>query len=59
MYQSFETFLFRTPFFPFSALQDFEKLQHELVFKEMLQIATPDLTDGIKAKELCNIPCTF
>ena len=45
--KSFYTFLFRVPYFSFSALQDFEKEQQESVIKEMLQIATPDLREGI------------
>jgi len=48
MYQSFKTFLFRTPYFPVSALPDFGTKQHESVFREMLQIATPDLSEGIE-----------
>ena len=60
MYQSFKTFLFRTPYFPFSALQDFKTKQQESVFREMLQIATPDLSEGIgngngKGKKSCFI----
>jgi hypothetical protein len=45
-YLSLRNFLFRTPFFPFSALSDFEKSLHNPVFKEMLQIATPDLSES-------------
>ena len=48
MYLPFETFLFRTPYFPFSTLVDFEAKQHESVFKEMLQIATPDLSESME-----------
>ena len=48
MYQFLETFLFRTPFFPFPYLSDFETKQYEVVFKEMLQIATPDLSEGME-----------
>jgi len=51
MYKSLNTFLFRTPHFPYSALADFEKRQHEPVFKEMLQIATSDLNEGIEKGE--------
>ena len=47
MYQSFKNFLFRTPFFPFSALSDFEIKQYGAFFREMLQIATPDLSEVI------------
>jgi len=46
--QLFDNFLFRTPFYPFAALSDFEKHRGELVFKEMLQIATPDLREGME-----------
>ena len=42
MYQALETFLFRTPYFPFSGLSDYETRQQEPVFKEMLQIATDE-----------------
>jgi hypothetical protein len=51
MYKLLDTFLLRTPYFPFSALSDFEKQQHELVFKEMLQIASPDLSEMIEKGE--------
>ena len=51
MYKSFNTFLFRTPHFPFSALPDFERRQQEPVFKEMLQVATSDLSEGIDKGE--------
>ena len=51
MYQPLETFLFRTPYFPFSALQDFERKQREPVFREMMQIATPDLSEEIDKGE--------
>jgi hypothetical protein len=44
MYKSLDAFLFRTPYFPYSALPDFEKKLHEPIFREMLQIATPDLS---------------
>ena len=47
MIQFFASFLFRTPYFPFSALSDFAKNQHQPVFREMLQVATPDLSEGI------------
>ena len=42
MYRSTETFLFRTPFFPFSSLKAFETKRHEPAFKEMLQVACID-----------------
>jgi hypothetical protein len=51
MYNPFNTFLFRTPYFPVSALAHFEKTQHEPVFKEMLQIATPDLSESMDKGE--------
>lgn len=44
MYKPLNTYLFRTPYFQFSAIADFEKMQNTPVFKEMLQIATPDLS---------------
>jgi len=47
MYQAFDSFLFRTPYFPFTVLPDFETKQDESVFREMLQIATPDLSESI------------
>jgi hypothetical protein len=43
-----QNFLFRTPYFPFEALSCFEVKQHSSIFKEMLQIATPDLCNGLK-----------
>ena len=51
MYKPFNTFLFRTPYFPFSALPDFGIKQHEPVFKEMLQLATPDLSENMEKGE--------
>ena len=51
MYQPFDSFLFRTPYFPFSALPDFGTEQYEPVFREMLQIATPDLSEGMEKGE--------
>ena len=51
MYKSSDTFLFRTPYFPFSALPDFEVRLAEPVFREMLQIATPDLSEGMEKGE--------
>lgn len=47
MYNSLSTFLLRTPYFSVSALADFEKRLNEPVFREMLQIASPDLSVGI------------
>ena len=43
----FGAFLFRTPYFPYSALSDSEIQVQGPVFKEMLQIATPDLSEGM------------
>jgi hypothetical protein len=51
MYYPFATFLFRTPYFPFSSLPDFEEQRHAPVFREMLQIATPDLNEAIDKEE--------
>jgi len=48
MYNILNTFLFRTPYFSFSALPEFEKKMNEPVFSEMLQIATPDLSEVIE-----------
>ena len=48
MYQLLNTFLFRTPFFPYSSLPYFGTKQHEPVFKEMLQIATSDLSEEVE-----------
>jgi hypothetical protein len=48
MYNCFNNFLIRTPYFPFGALSSFEARQHSSVFKEMLQIASPDLSDGLE-----------
>ncbi len=47
MYKYFDTFLLRTPYFSFSALPDFETKRCESVFREMLQVATPDLNEGL------------
>ena len=47
MYKPFDTVLFRTPYFPYSALPDFGEKIHDPVFREMLQIATPDLSEGM------------
>jgi hypothetical protein len=51
MYKSLETFCFRTPFFSFSTLPDFEIRQYDSVFKEMLQIASPDLSKSMEKGE--------
>lgn len=47
MYRFFTSFLFRTPYFPFSGLSEYEQNRHQSVVREMLQIATPDLSEGI------------
>jgi hypothetical protein len=47
-YSYFDTFIFRTPFFSYEDLADFkEKWQNSSVFREMLQVASPDLYDSI------------
>ena len=46
-YLPFNTFIFRTHYFPISALSDFGRFSCESTFKEMLQIATPDLSENI------------
>ena len=51
MHQFFNSFLFRTPYFPFSALPDFGIKQNEPVFREMLQIATLDLSESMEKGE--------
>lgn len=51
MYKPFNSFLFRTPYFPVSAIADFEKIQNESVFLEMLQISSPDLCNSINRGE--------
>jgi len=51
MYQFFTSFLFRTPYFPFSSLSEYEQNRHQSVVREMLQIATPDLSKGIRKGE--------
>lgn len=51
MYQSLSTFLFRTPFYPYSYLSDFQAKQHESVFREMLQIASSDLSLSMEKGE--------
>lgn len=51
MHQSLSTFLFRTPFYSYSCLLDFETKQHEPVFREMLQIASPDLSQRMEKGE--------
>lgn len=51
MYKPFNTFLFRTPYFPFSAIADFEKMYNSPIFKEMLQISSPDLCESVNKGE--------
>ena len=51
MYKPFEFFIFRTPYFSFFDLENFGTNQHEPVFKEMLQIATPDLSESMDTGE--------
>ena len=50
MCQLFTSFLFRTPYLPFSNLLDYRSM-HESAIREMLQIATPDLSDSIDKGE--------
>jgi hypothetical protein len=51
-YKHFNTFIFRTPFFSFEDLTSFEeKWENSSVFKEMLQVASPDLYDSINEKD--------
>ena len=50
-YHPFEHFLFRTPLFPLNYLQKEEKLINDKVLKEALQIATPDLSEGMEKGE--------
>lgn len=51
MYQFFTSFLFRTPYFPFSSLSEYEQNRHQSVVREMLQIATLDLSEGMDKGE--------
>lgn len=51
MYKPFNSFLFRTPYFPISYISNFEKVKHGSVFKEMLLIATPDLSESLDKGE--------
>jgi hypothetical protein len=44
----FTTCLFRTPYFPFESLTCFKTKQGSPVFQEMLQIASPDLSDELE-----------
>ena len=47
MYNPLNFYLLRTPHFSFSALADFEKNHSMAIFREMLQIATPDLSEDM------------
>lgn len=47
MFQFFTSFLFRTPYFPFSSLSEYEQNRHQSAVREMLQIAAPELSEGI------------
>ena len=51
MYKPFNTYIYRTPHFPIPALIDFEMKHSEPIFREMLQIATPDLSEGMEKGE--------
>ena len=51
MYKPFDTFLLRTPYFPYSFISDFDKIQKTSVFNEMLLIATPDLSENLSKGE--------
>ena len=51
MHKPFNAFIFRTPYFPVSALCDFEAKQDSSVFKEMLQIASPDLSQMLETSD--------
>ena len=46
-YLPLSTFVFRTPYYPISALSDFKRYLHGSVFKEMLQIAALHLNESI------------
>ena len=50
-YKPFTTFIFRTPYFPVSVLSDFEAKQNGAVFREMLQIASPDLSQTLETSD--------
>lgn len=51
MYKNFEHFIFRTPYYPITALSNFNKVINEPSFREMLQIASPDLTKKLGCNE--------
>jgi hypothetical protein len=51
-YKYFTTFLFRTPFFSYEDIKHFkEKWENSSVFKEMLQVASPDLYDSVNEED--------
>jgi len=50
-YHPFEHFLLRTPLFPFNHIQTGNELNNNKVFEEALQIATPDLSEGMEKGE--------
>lgn len=52
MYKPFGTFVFRTPYFPVSAITEFKEICNKSVFKEMLQISSPDLCESINKGEV-------
>lgn len=51
MYKSFEHFIFRTPYYPITALSNFNEAINSPAFREMLMIASPDLTKRIGCNE--------
>ncbi len=51
IYTANERFIFRTPFYPFNNISNFDKLQDDSTYREMLQIATPDLSNDLKKNE--------
>lgn len=51
MYHFLSTFLFRTPFYSYSCLSDFQTKQHESIFIEMLKIASSDLSLSMERGE--------
>ena len=48
MYKYLDIFVFRTSYFSFLSLSDFGIMQYDTVFREMLQIATPDLSEEME-----------
>lgn len=47
MYNPFDIFLLRTPYFPISTLSDFDKKQKDFFLKKMLFVASPDLSKNL------------